>query len=746
MKQKLLAYLMSLVCIFAYVCPAVADYSLLQITGHPYNPTGPYLVLSGLSGQGACSVSLTGTTTGTWAVEGLYQGSQAWTPALTVVSPDGLNPSTAITAAGGYAFNCANMIAIRLDGTAGTGTPYTVLSAGGGVNRVLSSGVNGGRTNVVGTAPIVVTNAGNTATVSLTTPLTIAQGGTGATALASGCLASNGTVVVSQACPTPAPVVTPVSVQAGTGIAVATPSPGVFVVSNTGVTSVTGTGNMAVTAGPTPNVTITNAPTFTGNVSAGSVTAANLTSNDCLRSVSGLIQSASTDCPNGAIGALTAGTGIAISTPNPNKPTVSLITPVAVVNGGRGNTVATAGQCEDAASSSVIETSNCAQWAVQSFVAPAIGATVTITSNENKLFTAKKYTPIFVSDGTTAVQGYVNATVTNSTTVVLFETNIDVGSVGATLAVNSLLSLSGLGISGLSGITAGNDIVVTPTNPSKPTVAVTQSPTFTGNVTAGTLTDSGLSAGICVGTTTAGLLSNGIAPFTTGGCGVNSVTTGTAVLPSVGGQFSISISPDIYPYYGEMAYFINPPNTCNFIAQRVSAFPGSGVGTFQVVAINVTCPSSTIPVGTNVYIGGIQYGLGSSLSLTSPNASPVLSVNPNLSLTTLTATSLTANQCVKADSGKTLVSSGSCPVVYASGTLLTGMHIETTTFVATTLSSTTFTFATPYNTAPICTGNVENAGAGGLAVSFDGVPTTTSAIVKNNITGTVNIGVMCVGF
>jgi hypothetical protein len=170
-KKGVLLFLAFLGFIFSVVPPrdAFADVAFLQVTGNPYHPTGPFLTLTGMGGQSACVIGLNGALGGTWAVEGLYHNTQAWTPALTVVSPDGLNPSTAITSAGSYAFNCADMIAVRLDGTAGTGTPLTLLAAGGGISRVLfnTSGGGGGTiTAVNGTSPIMVSTLGTVVTVS----------------------------------------------------------------------------------------------------------------------------------------------------------------------------------------------------------------------------------------------------------------------------------------------------------------------------------------------------------------------------------------------------------------------------------------------------------------------------------------------------------------------------------------------------------------------------------------------------
>jgi len=171
-KKGVLLFLFFLGFICSVVPPSMAsaDLAFLQITGNPYHPTGPFLVLPGLTGQSACVVGLNGAIGGTWHVEGLYHGTQIWTPALLTVTPDGLNPNVTISTPGSYAFNCADMIAVRLDGTTGTGTPITLLAAGGGINRVLFNITGSGAiTAVSGNSPIVTNTVGGVVTVSCPT-------------------------------------------------------------------------------------------------------------------------------------------------------------------------------------------------------------------------------------------------------------------------------------------------------------------------------------------------------------------------------------------------------------------------------------------------------------------------------------------------------------------------------------------------------------------------------------------------
>lgn len=236
LKRVITALLASLVMLVSAVAPAAADYAYLTVTGNPLTaPQAPYLVLSGLSGQSTCSITVN-TAGGTFAVNGLYKNTTTWTGPLTLTKvEDGTTTATTVTT-GSYYFSCATMTNVRVDGTAATGTPSVTLNASGGFVSKRAGGA-GTITAVNGTSPISSSTTGGVATISCPT-----------------CNTGPNT-----------------SVQAGTGILVATPSPGVFVVSATGtsgVTAVTGSGNIASSGGATPNVTITDAPTFAGNVKA----------------------------------------------------------------------------------------------------------------------------------------------------------------------------------------------------------------------------------------------------------------------------------------------------------------------------------------------------------------------------------------------------------------------------------------------------------------------------------------------
>lgn len=660
MRRVFLALVATLALLVGEIIPCAADLPPLTRTGDPLTVgEAPYMVLSGLTGQSAGVIAINGTFGGSYAVEGLSQATQTWTPALTVVTTDGLSPETAITAAGSYAFNSASFIAVRVDATAGTGTPNVTLSAGGGVSRVLyNNSGSGGISAVAGTSPIQVTTTSGTATVSCPTcavgtplPISVRSGINIAVATP-----SPGVFVVNEIV-TPAPAATAVSVQAGANVTVATPSPGVFVVA-------------AVTAAPP---------------------------------------------------AITASTGIAIATPSANTYVVS-------------------------------------------------------------------------NTGVVALAGTANQ-------------------IAASAATGSV------------------------------TLSIPSSPVFAGTTTVGNLVDSGLPAGTCVGTTAGGQLTNGLAPFTSGGCQPNAITTSTATLPVVGGQFTLNITPDIAPYYGEMNYFANPSNTVNFIAQRVSASIGAGTGTFQVVQINVgTGGSTTIPVGTALWAGGIQYAFGSNLVMSAATTVPTVAVTQSPTFTgtvtvgALTITGSTNNRCLLTSSSDTFgVAALNCPFSttsasfvipavgstvnvsyvnstvaaiakeyttvqitdgtnsmiglvtgtpgnpttitnegmvagavgntmatgaaliegggtgvpgprYQNGTALNGMHIETGSASIATISTSLFSFGTTYSTAPICNASTTGASIAPGVTVVTGYPTTTQVELYNSSVGTVTGSFLCIGF
>lgn len=856
--------------------PASADYQLLSITGNPLTQTGtsPYLVLSNLSGQSACAVTLAGTPGGTYSVEGFYKGASSWTPSLTVVSPDGTTSQTTFTSTGSYVFNCASMIAVRLDGTAGSGTPLGTLTAGGGINRVLGAGVNGGRTQVVGSGPITVSNSGNTATVGLAQPLPIVYGGTNNTTFTTNqCLYYNGTQIASQPCVTPAPGATPVSVQsgnaaivvatpspgvfsilgvpptitgagsttvtnpsfntyvvtgapipsptpvsvqAGANITVATPSPGVFVVAaqtasppnitagtgiavatpsaNTYVISATNAGSLtginpgsnivvSPATGPTPTVALTNSPNVTGSYTSTAASGFNyyagsggnmnhpnafaMTNNvgnnaDIGTDASHSVQSVTGDCFtfsqytgatfNNAIatmscsgnmgiansfyattlyatgltttgqcvvvaaggkltGATCAAAGITSITGTGNIQVTSGPTPVvsetnaptwtgtatantltttnngtsSIVDGGGLQVPVIAspgpGCIYTASTGQVSSQAECLAYTAAAFTAPAVGSTVNIqwTNTNVGIY---QFAPITIINplNTDVIEGYFTGPTGTPGLITFQATKYIIGSPGDNIAANSLIDNGQIPF-----INAGSNIVAT-NSVSGPTVAVTAAPTFTGIVTGAGFTQSGGSTG-CV-QAASGVYS--ISSF--GTC--SPTTTASFTEPATGGTGTVTLSASVtLPKLTPFTITDGSHTISGYINTAMSNTNSMPITVLSVPAGNA---SSTMATGASVF-------LGSAFSY------PVLNVN---------------------------------------GAVTTNVvHLET--FSGTAIASAgnnTYTFKTAYGNAPVCTVGGSGTGSTLSGTTSFGISTTTTNVTVTNGTGSSQTpGVLCVG-
>lgn len=758
MKRKVLSILAAIALAVASIHPpqpALADPAYLSITGNPLTAaSAPYLVLSGLVGQSACAITVN-TAGGTLAVAGHYRGASAWTGAITTTSvTDGTTNQATQTAAGSYAFNCSGMDMIRADGTSATGAPSVTLTAAGGVSKVLGrSGGGSSTTLTAGQGIAIATPSAGNYTISTTF--------------------------------TPSPAATPVSVQAGTGTSVTTPSPGVFVVSNTGVTSVTGSGNIASSGGTVPNVTITNAPTFTGSVLSTSATTGafsapngyyvagtggtsndnmgyaigstggvytylsncqtgvsscqvgdvygnalfyssqaatymvtdtsgnmgltgylelpnSLTAGSCVQAgTNGRLTSTGSACASGGVTSVTGSGNIASS--GGTTPNLTFTGTLPVANGGRGVTTGATGQCDTLTSSTTFGTTVCAQWIVNTFTVPAVGATVTITGNDGKLFSMPQYTPILVTDGTHVVEGYANATVSNSATVVMLATNVLFGTAGNTMAANASLSISGMGTTTASssppsftgGVNTGVQCVKSSTGTggsynlcpgyfqivhaggasnvtstmSDSSLSVTSGPDGGGDVSGLTLHATGLTSGRCVQSTTGGLLASASAACGTGNGTVTSVT-GTANQISVAtGTTTPVISIPTNPILsGQLA--VNDlyvgANTTGSV--NIGLRLGSAAGAFNQ-SIWIACPPSNATAECN--LGGINGDVFTAI--TGGNALFVLDDGGNLGANSLTGTNLTPGRCLQASTNGEIINAPSGTACFGHQTINIGM-------------------------------------------------------------------------
>lgn len=109
------------------------------------------------------------------------------------------------------------------------------------------------------------------------------------------------------------------------------------------------------------------------------------------------------------------------------------------------------------------------------------------------------------------------------------------GIIDSNLTTGNCVGVSTLGIlvgnsSCMISLTAGNDINVG--SGTAPSVAVTNSPTFAGNLTAGSIIDSGLTSGHCVGASTSGLILTATNCVTSLSASTN-IVVGTGETPTV---------------------------------------------------------------------------------------------------------------------------------------------------------------------------------------------------------------------
>jgi len=672
-KSKALAVLGAVALLFSAVVPPQpvrADYAVIQkqlaITSTTVTPANG-LTLLPLTGQSSCTVEIIGTAAGTTQV--LQNGT--WTN-VDSVQPSGTGAaSPTVSGPGTFIANCGGMQGYQFVPTSVTGTATISVLANGGVSRILGAGVNGGRTIVAGSGPITVTNAGNTATVSLTDPLPVLYGGTGATALPAGCLQSNGTVVTSigSSCGTGSGTITAVTgtgnidvtagatpvvsitnsptftgnetlgisgrysdggsgaslldinngltggfTQIGTynnsanfvngvggqllGIGLSMTAPEVVIdtagdVSSAGsfysaaltsgqclsagasgkiqssgttcggsFTSITGTAPITVTSGaspvvscstcltgltagsnvfvgtgPSPGVAVTNAPSFTGQLSAANLKDTALTSGDCLTSTAGVITSTSTACAGGPVGSLTAGSNIVLTSPSPNV--INVAVTAAPTFSNVTDSALTAGHCLQASTGGLLAVTGgaCATVGLlygnttASFIMPAVGSSVTVATN--LAASADPYMPVTISDGSSNVVSgvYSNAGGTFTTKAIIL------GAAGNSLVPGSWIYTGsgtyGTGNGTVTGLTAGNDIVVG-TGPT-PAVAVTNAPSFTGPLSALTIAGTGLTTGECVQASSLGVLTTQPGgPCVTGiVAGANIVVSGSDPTPGV---------------------------------------------------------------------------------------------------------------------------------------------------------------------------------------------------------------------
>ena len=732
---------------FTAVPPAIADVPVASVTGSLTSASNP-LILAPLVGQSTVAVEVSASTGLTLSFKELVKNS--WVP-TTCTSPDQTVTDVSSTTSVGTLLCTGGGAAAFEVVPSGSGTATVTILANGGTSKVIGAGVNGGKTIVAGSGNITVTNAGNTATVGIVnnptfsgittvgslfdntlTPGTCVGAAAGpelrsstncVTSITAGTnvsitgTSSNPIINVSA---TPAPV----SVTAGTGIAVATPSPGVFVVSNTGLLSATGSGNISVTTGATPVVSITNAPTFTGPLSASTLTASgsSASSGQCVQfGVGGILSATGTACGSGS-GTVTAVTGTGnIASTGGTTPQISItaaptfagaVTASQFNGSGAGLTSATI-------PNAALVTSPVTSVSGSGNIASTGGLTPTVSITNAPTFT-----------GALSALSLTGTGLTNG--------NCVQASTGGLLTTTSGPCAAGT----LTGLTAGSNIVVGagPT----PSVAVTNSPTFTGALSAASLTGTGLTSGNCVQASTGGLLTTAAAKCVTSVTGTGNISVSAGPTPVV----SITAAPT----------FSGLVTSSNNFAAGVpgTSADTSGNGIYYIANSTAVAPFQTVVASSSLTankVSGIQGDLLLVGNAGGPSPSLALDVSGNLGLkagvigTNLTASSLTSGQCVQTTTGGQLTTTGAaCGTGSGTVTAVTGTgNISSTGGTTPAISITnspTFTGGTVTATQ-FLGGSSSTVGSGGVgfgsASGFGGYTnlTSTNTAGPQGVTGNI---------
>lgn len=615
------------------VGPALADPPIV-VTSRTLSPSSSPLILSPLVGQSTCAVEVTANSGLTLSFKSLARG--AFVPAAGTSPDQSVVNVTSTTSTGTFLFACGGASAFEVV-PSGSGSAAVSIIANSGVSKVIGAGVNGGRTTVAGSSPINVTNSGSTATVSISPlPIPLIYGGTGATALPAGCIQSNGTKLVPSVCATSGVAV---DVQAGSGIAVATPGPGVFVVSNTVPQTVVSPGTNIVVSNTSTNpvVSTTDAPSFGGPLTAQSLTGTNLTSGKCVQAGAGGILSTTAD--SCAIAqTITAGTNIVItgSTSAPVVSTTNAPTftgPLSALS--LTATALTSGQC----------------------VHTTTGGLLAVTGTD------------CASPGVTSVSGTGNIASTGGTTPVVSITNAPTFSgqlTAGSIIDNNLTASSCVGADGskqlvasscVSSVTGLSNINVTAG--STPVVSITSAPTFTN------ATVSSITSGQCVQASTGGLLFHQYLGFP---CGGGNLLNTSFTMPAVGSTVTnISINGEQNMVGGLLRVIVGGANVIMEVVNR----PSYSVVDLKNVYDFGTSTGQSVPSGTQadavgvdpaLYLGGFV-GIGGitgtgNVSVTA-GATPVVSVTAAPTFAQITDSGLTSGNCVQASTGGLLTTTGS---------------------------------------------------------------------------------------
>jgi hypothetical protein len=372
------------------------------------------------------------------------------------------------------------------------------------------------------------------------------------------------------------------------------------------VTAVTGSGNILSSGGATPNITTVAAPTFSGALTAASLTGTGLTSGDCVQaSTAGLLTTTAGACGTGS-GTVTSVTGTInqITSTNPTTTPVLSIPTTFIAPGTIEATTSlkagnlTSGDCLSSTSGIIVSTSTACS---------AGGGSVTSVTSANALISVANptTTPVLTANETPTFTGTVTSPKFTSTNTLFNGFSFASSVVGCVDSLGSQLSSAAFGScvasTGASFVIPAIGSSVTVTQQTGQVVSDFVGEPFTitdgthiisGHVTTNTF--SGLTFPFTVDSITAGAVGNTVttgAPIYSGGIS-SSVTTrsagstlGGTHIETVPTTSVAGLSSGTFTFGA--AYTVAPVCTISTVTATLSVTPAFNVGSVTTTVLTV---------------------------------------------------------------------------------------------------------------------------------------------------------------
>lgn len=466
--------------------PARADLPFVAANGTLTATKTALVFPTTLVGQGTCSVAI-GTTTGEEVDFSVSVDGTHYTP-VNVADFAGGSPVTSATG-GMYHGDCSAARQFKVSvvsPTGGTAVSVSMLAAQASIATIIGAG-GGGISSIIGTSPIDASTVSGTTTIScstcitaldvqagaglslatpspgtfvlsLSSPVTVAHGGTGTASpapVAGNCISLTGTwpnqtLAYSCATPGPSPTPFPFNASATSPIVVATPSAGAIAVScPTCVVSV-GAGSNVVIGGTAtaPTVAVTAAPNFSALTVGSSTGCAILTSGALSSNVCGATITTSTTTMVAPGNPVTVNVALGVGFPNLSFALLSDGTRAFIgqVTSGGGTTALTMNVLQNLAGS---PTNTIASGSVLTAAGPVYAAGTGLTLSGNSFALS---TPVGIA------QGGTNATTFTTNTCLRYDGTRIVSASADCATTPTLRTVLSVGLGFAAGVVATSTV------------------------------------------------------------------------------------------------------------------------------------------------------------------------------------------------------------------------------------------------------------------------------------------------